>query len=236
MTSSLLQSLKKRRSLQLHQNPNDLRLPPTMPLFKSRSENEPAPVPTRAESPPPASTRSGFLGSLRRVASPEPAPTPSGHTAFHSARSSSSSDDDAMSTRSSFFFRPHKMTASSPPTDHSSPPSLKGKPTAADTTSIRSTASHTSLFGSMTLKNFSRSAERDPKVVLAREKVAQAHEAEAEADRAVLHARARVRDAMEQIKELEEEAKDESMRAKAKRAEASLVGKAARALGRHGES
>ncbi|KAF7312661.1 hypothetical protein MIND_00280400 [Mycena indigotica] len=204
-----------------------------MPLFKSH----PDPPPVRPPSPDPATRRptAGFFdfGSLRRVASPEPLPTPTtGNTAYHSARSgsSSSSDDDRMSTRSSFFFRPHKMTAS-PPTEPE--PSLRSvKP--HDTTSVRSQSTTASLFGSMTLKNFTRTADRDPQVILAREKVARAHEAEAAADRAVLHARARVRDAMEQIKELEEEAKDESMRAKAKRTEASLVGKAARALGRHG--
>ncbi|KAJ7916981.1 hypothetical protein B0H13DRAFT_1996062, partial [Mycena leptocephala] len=59
--------------------------------------------------------------------------------------------------------------------------------------------------------------------------------AEAEADRAVLHARARAREALESVKVLEGEAEGESNRAKAKNALTRLVGKDARALGRHGD-
>ncbi|KAF7329702.1 hypothetical protein MKEN_00233400 [Mycena kentingensis (nom. inval.)] len=200
----------------------------TMPLFKP---SPPPPPPPPEPAPPPRKPTGGLFDfGLRRAPAPDLHPTPATQTtAYHSAHSRTRSDatsSDTASERSSFFFRPNKMTRCRG-TDASSPPT-EPEPPHASQSSIRSFTS------SLRLKNFSSLAQRDPKVVMAREKVAQAHEAEAEADRAVEHARARVRDALEQIKELEDESNQEAMRAKSKRAEAGIVSKAAKALGRHG--
>ncbi|KAJ7227448.1 hypothetical protein GGX14DRAFT_555999 [Mycena pura] len=180
-----------------------------MPIFKQRPGSPLAPAPAS----PPARQPAGSFFS-RRTASPDHATSD-----YRSAASRPTSD--AASERGSFFFR--SRPSSSLPTEP--------EPDAASVTPSHSS----SFFGTRSLKSFVRGGvHNDPKVLLAREKVAAASEAEREADRAVLHARARVRDALTEVEKLNEEAKEESMRAKAKHAETTLVSKAARALGRHG--
>jgi hypothetical protein len=93
----------------------------------------------------------------------------------------------------------------------------------------------------------------DPSILAARQKVNDAEAAEREADHALALARVSVREAREQVKILEREAKEEcvqilitcqrphisicffrALRAKAKQAEAKVINKTARGLGRHG--
>jgi len=69
----------------------------------------------------------------------------------------------------------------------------------------------------------------------ARQKVADAETAEREADRALNEARESVREAREHVRLLEREAIEDARRAKAKQAEAKIVSKSARGLGRHGK-
>ncbi|KAK1222766.1 hypothetical protein PQX77_014375 [Marasmius sp. AFHP31] len=79
-----------------------------------------------------------------------------------------------------------------------------------------------------------RSIGNDPSIMGARQKVEEAERAEREADQALNLARASVREARDHVKFLEKEAADDARRAKAKQAEAKVVSKTARALGRHG--
>lgn len=169
--------------------------------------------------PPARGRRAGGLFARNRSVSPPP--TPSAASDYHSARSSTSSSG------SSFFFPRRRASAD---TLRSSVTTASTRTT--DTTRTAGTAdTHKSrLFGVLKKNN----AETDPRVRMAREKIAAATEAEAEADRALLHARARVRDAMQHIKVLEEEANNEVMRAEAKQTEAKLFSKRSRVLGRHG--
>ncbi|TFK25203.1 hypothetical protein FA15DRAFT_668736 [Coprinopsis marcescibilis] len=76
--------------------------------------------------------------------------------------------------------------------------------------------------------------DQDPGIVSARQKVADAEFAEREADRALLQARQTVREAYERVKQLEHEAIEDARRAKAKQAEAKVIHKSAKGLGRHG--
>lgn len=74
----------------------------------------------------------------------------------------------------------------------------------------------------------------DPSIRGAREKVTDAENAEKEADRALNEARQRVRLARQHVEGLEREAIEDAKRAKAKQAEAKIVKKSAKHLGRHG--
>ncbi|KAF9527293.1 hypothetical protein CPB83DRAFT_907704 [Crepidotus variabilis] len=74
----------------------------------------------------------------------------------------------------------------------------------------------------------------DPSIRNARQTIADAENAEKEADRALVEARNRTRLAREHIKVLEREAEEDARRAKAKAAEARVINKSAKGLGRHG--
>ncbi|KAF5380221.1 hypothetical protein D9757_008242 [Collybiopsis confluens] len=74
----------------------------------------------------------------------------------------------------------------------------------------------------------------DPTIMSAREKVSDAEESEKAADRALQAARASVKAAKDHVKFLEKEAEDDAHRARLKQAEAKVVSKSARGLGRHG--
>ncbi|EAU91079.2 hypothetical protein CC1G_03247 [Coprinopsis cinerea okayama7 len=76
--------------------------------------------------------------------------------------------------------------------------------------------------------------DNDPSIMSARQKVSEAEIAEREADQALLMARERVREAREHVKLLEREAIDDARRAKAKQAEAKVIHKSVKGLGRHG--
>ncbi|KAJ7471492.1 hypothetical protein B0H11DRAFT_1812259 [Mycena galericulata] len=182
-----------------------------MPLFKSHPDSpEPAPAPPT----PPRKT----TGSLFRRA-------PSPVSDYRSVATHAT--DDTRSVRSGFFFPRRRASADSLRSD------ARSIPASTAPSAISGTGSSSTFFGSkMSLKKYR--AQNDPKVVMAREKIATAQEAEMEADRALLHARARVRDALTHIKVLEEEAKEEAMRAKAKQAESKVVSRHAGTLGRHG--
>jgi len=95
-----------------------------------------------------------------------------------------------------------------------------------------SNPSGTNGFGSMFGLRISLS--RDPKVSAAKQKLEDALVAEKMADKALADAKKKVRAAKEEAKNLEREALEESKRAKAKEAEAKLVSKTAKGLGRHG--
>ncbi|RXW16053.1 hypothetical protein EST38_g9807 [Candolleomyces aberdarensis] len=75
--------------------------------------------------------------------------------------------------------------------------------------------------------------DNDPSIRMARQKVAEAERAEREADAALLAARRAADGAREQVKMLEREAVEEARRAKAKQAEAKVINKSAKGLGRH---
>ncbi|KAJ7707379.1 hypothetical protein B0H17DRAFT_1125195 [Mycena rosella] len=186
-----------------------------MPLFKPRPD-DPNPTPAAA---PPARHAGGLFTRRNRSTSPPPSPSPSEESDYRSATSG------AASVRSGFFF----------PRRRASVDSLRSRTTVDDAASVRSgaTVGSRKFFG-LALADLARSApQNDPRVLIAREKVATAEAAEREADRALLHARARVRDALQHIKALELEAKEETQRAEAKQAETKLVSKDARRLGRH---
>ncbi|GAW01493.1 hypothetical protein F5879DRAFT_349703 [Lentinula edodes] len=74
----------------------------------------------------------------------------------------------------------------------------------------------------------------DPTIMSAREKVSDAEESEKAADRALQQARASVKAAKDHVKFLEKEAEDDAHRARLKQAEAKVVSRSARGLGRHG--
>ncbi|KIK69301.1 hypothetical protein GYMLUDRAFT_188916 [Collybiopsis luxurians FD-317 M1] len=74
----------------------------------------------------------------------------------------------------------------------------------------------------------------DPSIMAARQKVSDAEESERAADRALQAARASVKEARDHVKFLEKEAEDDAHRARLKQAEAKVVSKSARGLGRHG--
>ncbi|KAJ3749599.1 hypothetical protein DFH05DRAFT_1457358 [Lentinula detonsa] len=74
----------------------------------------------------------------------------------------------------------------------------------------------------------------DPTIMAAREKVADAEESEKAADRALQQSRASVKAAKDHVRFLEREAEDDAHRARLKQAEAKVVSKSARGLGRHG--
>ena len=76
------------------------------------------------------------------------------------------------------------------------------------------------------------SAELDPSIQGARERVMSAEKAEAEADRALAAARLRVREARDEVKRLELEAAEEARRAKIKQYHAREVSKRGKQLGR----
>ncbi|KAF9063430.1 hypothetical protein BDP27DRAFT_1232179, partial [Rhodocollybia butyracea] len=71
-------------------------------------------------------------------------------------------------------------------------------------------------------------------VMAARQKVSDAEESEKAADRALQQARNHVKEARDHVKFLEKEAEDDAHRARLKQAEAKIVSKSARGLGRHG--
>ncbi|KAG7098296.1 hypothetical protein E1B28_000258 [Marasmius oreades] len=107
--------------------------------------------------------------------------------------------------------------------------SSDGSPTHPGTGSVRSGGSG-GFFG----LGGHNSAGNDPSIMAARQKVQEAEQAEREADHALNAARASVREAREHVRFLEKDAADDARRAKAKQAEAKVVSKTARALGRHG--
>jgi hypothetical protein len=75
-------------------------------------------------------------------------------------------------------------------------------------------------------------AEMDPSIVAARERVLSAEAAERDADRALEEARRSVREAGEHVRRLEEEAREEARLAKIKQYHAREVSKRGKALGR----
>jgi len=79
-----------------------------------------------------------------------------------------------------------------------------------------------------------RDRHQDSTILAARQKVTDAEDAEKDADRALIQARSMVREAREHVDILEREAREDAKRAKAKQAEAKVVSKSARGLGRHG--
>ncbi|KAL1710393.1 hypothetical protein EV121DRAFT_285677 [Schizophyllum commune] len=81
---------------------------------------------------------------------------------------------------------------------------------------------------------FSSNRGADPSIASARRKVADAETAERDADRALMQARQAVKDARDHVKFLEQEAAEDARRAKAKQAEAKVINKSAKHLGRHG--
>ncbi|KAI5889176.1 uncharacterized protein SCHCODRAFT_02361211 [Schizophyllum commune H4-8] len=81
---------------------------------------------------------------------------------------------------------------------------------------------------------FSSNRGSDPTIASARRKVADAETAERDADRALMQARQAVKDARDHVKFLEQEAAEDARRAKAKQAEAKVINKSAKHLGRHG--
>ncbi|PFH49748.1 hypothetical protein AMATHDRAFT_146954 [Amanita thiersii Skay4041] len=74
----------------------------------------------------------------------------------------------------------------------------------------------------------------DPKLIAARQMVEDALTAERLADKALMEARNKVREAKEHVRNLEQEAHEEAMRAKARHAEAKMVSKSAKGLGKYG--
>lgn len=80
----------------------------------------------------------------------------------------------------------------------------------------------------------SHSIYNDPSIVAARQKVTDAEAAEREADQALVQARNKVKEAKRHVEVLEREALEDAHRAKMKQAEAKIVRKSAKALGRHG--
>ncbi|KAL1746549.1 hypothetical protein HDZ31DRAFT_62104 [Schizophyllum fasciatum] len=81
---------------------------------------------------------------------------------------------------------------------------------------------------------FSSNRGGDPSIAAARRKVADAETAERDADRALMQARQAVKDARDHVRFLEQEAAEDARRAKAKQAEAKVINKSAKHLGRHG--
>ncbi|KAJ6517603.1 hypothetical protein DFH09DRAFT_1373669 [Mycena vulgaris] len=202
-----------------------------MPLFKPRPDSPDAlaPAPAPARKP----TTGGGLFSHRRNRSASPLPSPPISTAESDYRS-------ATSGRSGFFFpRPRRRASldslATATTSHTSRTTNSTHTTHIPDTPRTANTSATSFLG-FDLSSLRRGGnpENDPRVLAAREKVATAAAAEHEADRALLHARARVRDALEHVKGLQLEAQEEADRAKVKHAEAKVVSRDARGLGRHG--
>ncbi|KAF9452777.1 hypothetical protein P691DRAFT_660224 [Macrolepiota fuliginosa MF-IS2] len=74
----------------------------------------------------------------------------------------------------------------------------------------------------------------DPTIIAARQKVTDAEGAEREADQALTQARNKVKEARQHVEALEREALEDAHRARMKQAEAKIVRKSAKALGRHG--
>ncbi|KAJ3759182.1 hypothetical protein F5880DRAFT_1491708 [Lentinula raphanica] len=74
----------------------------------------------------------------------------------------------------------------------------------------------------------------DPSIMAARQKVSEAEDSEKAADHALQQARASVKAARDHVKFLEKEAEDDAHRARLKQAEAKVVSRSARGLGRHG--
>ncbi|KAF6763134.1 hypothetical protein DFP72DRAFT_1060314 [Ephemerocybe angulata] len=75
--------------------------------------------------------------------------------------------------------------------------------------------------------------DNDPSIISARQKIADAERAERDADMALRQARQAVDNAKDQVRMLEREAVEDSKRAKAKQAEAKIINKTAKHLGRH---
>ncbi|KAJ4465302.1 hypothetical protein C8J55DRAFT_441265, partial [Lentinula edodes] len=73
----------------------------------------------------------------------------------------------------------------------------------------------------------------DPTVMSAREKVSYAKESERAADCALQQARDSVKAAKDHVKFLEKEAEDDAHRARLKQAEAKVISRSVRGVGRH---
>ncbi|KXN90960.1 hypothetical protein AN958_03027 [Leucoagaricus sp. SymC.cos] len=83
-------------------------------------------------------------------------------------------------------------------------------------------------------RNQGHSIHNDPTIAAAHQKVTDAEAAEREADQALFQARNKVKEAKRHVEMLEREALEDAHRAKMKQAEAKIVRKSAKALGRHG--
>ncbi|KAK3331364.1 hypothetical protein B0H66DRAFT_95942 [Apodospora peruviana] len=111
--------------------------------------------------------------------------------------------------------------------------STRSTTTTSRTSPDRDSSGHRSLLH-RSFGNGSRSAEMDPSIVAARERVMSAEAAERDADRAMIAARESVRQAREHVRRLELEAEEEARRAKIKQYHAREVSKRGHQLGRHG--
>jgi hypothetical protein len=184
-----------------------------MSLFKSRDK-----------SPPPATTQPARKGTLFGRRSHSPTPT---DESYHTTHTGSGGG----------FFGKRRSSSSDSETRHRGSSMNSGSGSSA----------RTGGFGSM----FGSNHGGDHSILAARQAVTDAEESERQADRALSAARTSVREARQHIKALEQEAKAECVscyvlsctdtddlnssaaRAKAKQAEAKIVSKTARGLGRH---
>jgi len=135
--------------------------------------------------------------------------------------------------RNIFSFKSSSKTSSQLPPRHQSNASFfrrRGSSSVSSTDRKGNTRRNGGFLG-MGRKNHIKD---DPSIRGAREKVAEAEKAEKEADRALNEARKRVRLARHHVQSLEREVVDDAKHAKAKQAEAKIVKKSAKSLGRHG--
>jgi len=129
-------------------------------------------------------------------------------------RASSSSPDGQR--KKGFFSGNRRTSTTSTSSDRSS-------------NSRRTGRSGTGLFGKKR-----RSIDQDPSIINARQKVSAAEQAEKDADRALIEARKQVQLAREHVNTLGQEAGEDARLAKLKQAEAKVINKTAKSLGRHG--
>ncbi|KAF5321624.1 hypothetical protein D9619_001480 [Psilocybe cf. subviscida] len=177
-----------------------------MPLLK-RNHNEPAPQPE-----PPRKKGGLFSSNSRDVDDTRQSDAPTRKKSIFSGRSGSSSpptNHTNVNDSGSGFFRRRRSSTSSTDSD----------------------GQGSGLFGR---GGGNKAVRKDPTVRAAHQMVADAENAEREADRALEEARQRVKLAREHAQHLEKEAIEDARRAKAKQAEAKMVSKSAKGLGRHG--
>ncbi|GLB37786.1 hypothetical protein LshimejAT787_0408370 [Lyophyllum shimeji] len=184
-----------------------------MPLFRSRPGAEEVDGDNRGRTSPTTSpSRKGSIFGSKRGRSL----SPTSSTTFKSRHSDSSRQKQQGSARRGGFF--HRRSSSASSDDNR--------------TYLRSPGSRNG--GGFLGFGHGTGIDRDPTILAARQKVTDAEEAEKEADRALSQARNMVKEARGHVKILEQEAMEDARRAKAKQAEAKIVGKVAKGLGRHG--
>lgn len=199
-----------------------------MPFFSRNTEpvEEPTPI---AEEPP---KKHGFFGSRSKEAFHEPVQeppveeTPHRRHGLFGSRNRSPSPTPSHRTDATHSTRYTSSTYHTSPEREQNGGGLFRRGT--DASSGRRSLLHRS-FG-----NGNNSAELDPSIVQARERVMSAEAAERDADRALMAARESVRQAHEHVKRLELEAQEEARRAKIKQYHAREVSKRGKQLGRHG--